>query len=170
MSSLSASSACVGPEMKKAKTVADGEEGEECTGPVQLLKLLNYTPHNVTVFHGPDVDPLSCPTTFVSCGTIRCCPKAQTENREMSERFGVPIVSPPEFDGIEGLPHELDDGKTGIIVSGIVASFMSTAAPRCYWIGPVFAPDAGWNEVRNGQGQITGVRRLVHYPWKGPVE
>lgn len=113
----------------------------------ETVKLINLTPHAITIIH--------------ETGTIVLPPSGQVA-RVATKRVSL---EPVEVDGIlipvhantygevEGLPDPADG--VGYVVSGQVLARVATR-------DDVFAPDTSpAGAVRNGEGQIIGVRGLV---------
>lgn len=140
---------------------SSADVGAESSAP----KLINYTSHPVVLKLEEKEEPFYM---YPSEGVVRCESREQELNADLSEAFGFPIVTSPEFIGVSGMPLERDDGNTGLIVSTIVAQYLSLIKPRL-WKGPVFSSDSDYNVIRicDSQEQIYAVRRLVVHPWVG---
>lgn len=132
----------------------------EKLGPVSAHELVtNLTPHDVTLCF--DDHKLTIPSkgkAYVACAEQTTLPALR-----MPGGPEVPVVSPPHYrsDNIRGL--EDVDPRTTIIVSMVVAQTMCDG--HTPWQGAVLTPDTGPESViRDAQGRIQGVRRLVR--WK----
>jgi hypothetical protein len=85
---------------------------------------------------------------------------------DYSKKVGVPVASKPQYGIVYGLPIARDDGKTGIIVSTIVAQAIvdksgdSLSANAHAWSGPIFTPDSGPNSAIMDGKILIGVKRL----------
>lgn len=122
-------------------------------------KLANLTPHTVTLYVGDDE------LTIPSHGEARvaCVEQTSLDALRMPGKLKIPVVSPPHYrsDNISGLENV--DQHTAIIVSMIVAQTMLDG--HMPWEGAILTPDTGpGSVVRDAQGRIQGVRRLVR--WK----
>lgn len=111
------------------------------------MKIINKTPHAVTVFDG-DGDPLA---TYQPCGLARA---------EQSETVVGEITVEPEsvplkrmvFGGVVGLPETADDDEY-FIVSSIAAQ--AARAVNHPLVDHLLVPS---DPVRNGDNQIIGCR------------
>lgn len=113
------------------------------------MKLINLTPHAVTV-QGP-----AGSITVEPSGTVA---RVATEEQDAGTVNGVPVVT-RQFGEVQGIPSdtELDaQGYDGALVSALVLSALEGQGRA-----RVFAPDTGPSAVRNEDGQIVAVTRLV---------
>ena len=111
--------------------------------------MLNRTPHAVVVF----VDGTS--HIIPASGIVARATSLPQEQEAPFAHEGVeiPCVTPPNFGGAEGI-----DGEEPILVSALVAPIAATVRAGIY------SPDTGpGSVVRDGQGQILGVRRLIRW-------
>lgn len=149
-----------------------------------MIRLLNYTPHPITVRYESDDKP---DLVFPSDGELRCTGSSQTLLPEWSDLCKVPVRTAPEFVGLDYTPRKQatddapsaadggkssgtpsqdftlkDDGGTGIIVSMVVGEYLRKHPTL--WSGPVFTPDTGTGSVmRDEGGRIVAVRRFCMY-------
>jgi hypothetical protein len=114
------------------------------------MKLINLTPHNVTIFDANDVT-----ITLASQGIAR----VDTTEQELQPLGNIPLVSAPIMGPVTGLPEPAEG--VGYIVSLMVLQHPDVAGRR-----DVFAPATGpkHHVVRDEQGRIAGVTRLVAAP------
>lgn len=109
------------------------------------MEIINLTPHNITI-RATDGDIIVPPS-----GTVA---RVFTRERDVSKTSPldkkIPVVA-REFGEAEGIPDPKED--TIYLVSAMVAS----ATLR----DDVFAPDTGPTAIRNENGQIEAVTRLV---------
>ena len=111
--------------------------------------MLNRTPHAVVVFLG-DTSPIFPASGIVARATSLPQEPVAPLAHEGAE---IPCVTPPNFGGAEGI-----DGEEPILVSALVAPIAAKVRTG------VFSPDTGpGSVVRDGQGQILGVRRLIRW-------
>ena len=111
--------------------------------------MLNRTPHAVVLFLGDTTH------TFPEAGVVARATSLPQEPVAPFAHEGVeiPCVTPPNFGGAEGI-----DGEEPILVSALVAPIAAKLRTG------VFSPDSGpGSVVRDGQGQILGVRRLIRW-------
>ena len=114
------------------------------------MNLLNLTPHAITV-------------VLADGNEVVFPPSGDTARVVMVEEhvdgfFTIPVIS-RQASGISGLPAERPEGYQGVLVSAMVLD----ALPKhpitpCY---RVFAPDTGSTALRNTEGHIVAVTRLV---------
>ena len=73
---------------------------------------------------------------------------------------GIPLVDPPAYESIRGLPPVPPDGEIpGLIVSRMVAPYIIDL-----WPGRVFVPDTSRESVvKDYRGKVIGVRRLEEW-------
>jgi len=111
--------------------------------------MLNRTPHAVVVFVGGRSH------IFPASGVVARATSVPQEQEAPFAHEGaeIPCVSPPNFGGAEGI-----DGEEPILVSALVAPIAATVRAG------VYSPDTGpGSVVRDDQGQILGVRRLIRW-------
>lgn len=110
------------------------------------MKILNYTPHAVTVFDG--CDPL---VTYAPSGLARATQTAETVAELFVDTGFVPVKK-MSFGAVEGLPESAEP-DTYFIVSAITAqAAKATNHPLHDRLLVVADP------VRNESGQIIGCR------------
>lgn len=70
---------------------------------------------------------------------------------------GIQVIEPHQYDDIDGLPAFRN---TNILVSEMLASYLVENG----WDGAIYAPDTSpQSAVRNKEGAITSVSRLIRY-------
>ena len=111
---------------------------------INNVKFVNLTPHKV-VLRTPKGEDIIVPPS----GTIA---RVSTHEQKAGELAGVPLIKRSFGEG-ENLPERKDD--TIYIVSSLVLS--AVPADRT----DVVAPDTGATAIRNSDGQIEAVTRLV---------
>jgi len=121
---------------------------------MDITCIRNATPHKVVLMipdpdhqwsdqdHWPAVE-------FMPSGIIARVSTTQTEDVELSQVLGVPVVK-EEAGAVQGLPNE--DHGTIWIVSTIVLNNSDRH--------DLIAPDTGPTAIRNAEGQIIGVIRF----------
>lgn len=121
------------------------------------MKVLNLTPHDVTVIgldcqvtypaSGQQVRMLSEPQVVVDCG--------------LGE---VPVVTAQSWSGVDESVN-IDSDVTHLLVSMPVGEFLARSSiSNKYWNYTIIGPDTGPDgAVRDGGGRIVGCRRLVLY-------
>jgi len=127
------------------------------------MKLINLTPHELVVrkdngfeaFFPPSGEVARVEVTQFSVGRVM-----GTESSHYPGNMGDLDVVRNEFGPVEGLPAPDPEGTTGYLVSSLVLSHPDVAGRD-----DVFAPDTGSTAVRNDQGQVVAVRRLVCAPY-----
>ncbi len=111
--------------------------------------MLNRTPHDVVVFAGHTSHIFPASGIVARATSLPQEPVAPFAH----EGVEIPCVTPPNFGGAEGI-----DGEEPILVSALVAPIAAKLRTG------VFSPDTGpGSVVRNDQGQILGVRRLIRW-------
>jgi len=136
------------------------------------MKLINLTPHSVTIFD-LDAEKIELPSSGVArvsteetdLGIIGQRPFAHSigEGGSIHEKGGmiggIPIVSSPILGPVVGLPKP-EEGVAYIV------SLMVLQHPDVHGRADVFAPATGPKHaaLRDEQGRITGVTRLVAAP------
>lgn len=126
------------------------------------MNVYNGTPHAII---------LCDPTTgaqlqeFPSNGMIRIN-ESRAEKDLKIEGFPYPLVAPPTFHGLIGMPDDID---ATLIVSMPVGQLIQ-ACPNI-WRGAVVGPDTGPDGVvRDAAGKIVGTKRFVVYKLHGLVQ
>jgi len=111
--------------------------------------IVNLTPHAITLVNG------EVTTTIPSSGVCRV---TSTPGALADVGLPVPVAQPTVFGEVTGLP-ERQDGVF-LVVSGLVAAaLVATGISRPDVLVPGTGPNDG--AVRDEQGRITGVTRLV---------
>ena len=106
------------------------------------MEFINLTPHTIVIkteTKEKKIDP---------SGTVA---RVAVEEKEAGEIEGIPVIK-RGFKEVEGLPEP----KDGVVY--LVSSLVLSAVKGR---GDVFAPDTGNTAIRNEQGQIEAVTRLV---------
>lgn len=103
--------------------------------------MLNLTPHPI-IIRRKDGDVI----TILTSGTVA---RVQTKEEVVGELDGIPVVT-RTFGAPEGLP---EDG-TPCLVSSLVLG-------ACQGKAGVYAPDTGPSAIRDENGHILAVTRLV---------
>lgn len=120
----------------RVETIADEDELRGLK-----MKLMNLTPHTITISSPEDGDLVIPPS-----GTVA---RVTTDEQVLSQS-PIPIIR-RSFGEVTGLP---DDPDVPVIVSSIVLAALP-GRPNTY------APDTGPSALRNDAGQIVAVTRLV---------
>jgi hypothetical protein len=109
-------------------------------------KMLNLTPHAITIEreNGERV-------TYPPQGVVARVETLEQDSGRMAA--GVPVVI-RRFGQITGLPP----GDEACLVSSLVLEAVYKGHP---WRRNVFAPDTGASAIRDGEGRIVAVRRLI---------
>ena len=125
----------------------------------------NLTPHTINICNEAGEVLVSLP----SDGKARVTSKQEVIREHFrvrpadSEGMVVPVVTPPIWGEITGLPwpHEMSPDDV-VLVSFIVGQRLAAAA---HYNGPrVMSPDTGKDSVvRSSDGQVRGVRRLIRW-------
>ena len=117
-----------------------------------MKKLVNLTPHPINVYlYG--TDPLVIPPS----GQVARVAQDYTVLGDLDLGDGrIPLVA-PLYGAIQGLPDPQDD--TFYIVSALVAQAAWAQGRK-----DVLAPDTGAGAVRDSDGRVIGVRRLLAHP------
>ncbi len=117
--------------------------------PTVPVEFLNLTPHPICL-RTADGGDLTIPPS----GQIARVAQHPSETLYLAG-FPVPVVTPPRFGAVEGLPEP--EGGVAYLVSGLVLSH--TPSDR----GDVFAPATGPKDgaIRDADGRIIAVTRLV---------
>ena len=111
-----------------------------------MIKLVNLTPHEITVVScGAGGDITIPPSGIVARAVVEC--------ELFMHLNGIPVVV-RESSGVEGLPEPVSG--TVFIVSSMALSATSRT--------DVVAPDTGDTAVRDGGGKIVAVTRFVGNP------
>lgn len=110
------------------------------------MKIINYTPHAVTVFDG--CDPL---VTYAPSGLARATQTAETVAELFVETGYVPVKR-MAFGAVEGLPETAEEDEY-FIVSSIAAQ--AARAVNHPLADRLLVPS---DPVRNENGQIVGCR------------
>lgn len=131
------------------------------------MTIINTTPHVIHLHTYTDgefgeatittYEPLKCDVRMTEV-------RAPVPDLRCTDLVGLHVECAPDFDAVSGLPVELDDGHTTIIVSMPVGQFLR--ANPVLWKGHVVGPDTGngkFGAVRNAAGQILGTKGLVLY-------
>lgn len=117
------------------------------------MNLINLTPHDLTVYLA-DGTTLTIPPSgmvarvaqeYVSVGDL-----------DLGGGLAVPLVA-TQYGAIQGLPDPVDG--VFYITSALVAQAAWSQGRK-----DVLAPDTGAGAVRDDQGRIVGVRRLLAHP------
>ena len=114
------------------------------------MNFINLTPHTVTIFD-IDAKKIELPSQGVA--------RVDTTDETLDPIGGVPVVSSPILGPVTGLPDPVEG--TAYIVSLMVLQHPDAAGRH-----DVFAPATGPKHaaLRDEQGRITGVTRLVAAP------
>lgn len=104
--------------------------------------MINLTPHPITL-RTPQGD-----LTFPPSGTLA---RVSTTDVQVGTLHGLPVIR-RQFGQVTGLPA---DCSAGVIVSAMVLGALPAGTPD------VYAPDSGPTAVRDTNGQIVAVTRLV---------
>jgi len=109
---------------------------------MKSINFINLTPHSIKIKRGEEIVEVK-PSGVVA--------RVSTREDIIGEIDGIPIIK-RRFGEVEGLPKE----KEGVIliVSSLVLSAVSGRKD-------VMAPDTGATAIRNSEGQISYVTRLV---------
>lgn len=115
--------------------------------------MLNLTPHSISIFdHASDKTLTICPS-----GTIARVTMTETE-KGFQAIEGLPVPFIVRTNGaVEGLPT---DG-TPCLVSSMVLDAVKQNPPAGFDLSTVFAPDTGPTAIRDENGRIQAVTRLV---------
>lgn len=114
-----------------------------------MLKIVNLTPHNLTVYPPEGDEPIA---TYSSEGVARVSVTATPIAGLGTEHGVIPVVS-REFGDVEGLP----EAKEGYLF--VVSSLVQGQVPHRR---DVLSPDTGpGSVVRDDDGRIVGVRRFT---------
>lgn len=113
-------------------------------------KLVNLTPHPVTLRVG-DKDVTMPPSGQVA----RVAAREDVVGDLEVEGLRVPVVF-RTLGEVEGLP-EPEDGTAYLVSALVLEALAKAGTPRA----DVFAPDTGASAVRDAQGRIVAVTRLV---------
>lgn len=134
----------------------------------------NFTPHPVTIFF-PDGSTKEYPSVG-NCraeSRQRCAGEWAADENEIWEAPNwagrqhvrvVPLMRPPEMDGVSWVPHAPQGNET-VIVSIVAAPVVVAEQPDLTVLVPDTGPDSA---VRDESGRIRGVRRLIL--WHDPEE
>ena len=114
-----------------------------------MTEFINLTPHAITI-RTAEGDLTVPPSGAVA----RAC----TRELETEPVSGVPAVI-RRFDGVEGPPPE-EEGVTYIVSSLVIAALENNFDERSARTD-VVAPDTGSTAIRNSDGHIVAVTRLV---------
>jgi hypothetical protein len=116
------------------------------------MKFVNLTPHTITIY-----DLYADKITLPSEGVAR----VETTEREMENVDNIPIVSAPIPGPVTGLPEP----SAGV---SYIVSLMVLQHPSLNGRQDVYAPATGPNHaaMRDGEGRIIGVTRLIAAPSK----
>lgn len=123
---------------RRARFAAFAEEIERLTAP-PLVEVVNLTPHPITVGE----------KTFSPSGKVARVAMDETDSGEMVA--GIPVIT-REMGEVTGLLAEREN--TIFLVSAMVLA-------EVHGREDVFAPDTGPTAVRDFEGRIQGVTRLV---------
>ena len=117
------------------------------------MEIINLTPHAIVVLRD---DGLGCleGAEFAPSGVVA---RVATKPGVKIEGNEFPLFTSTTFGEVEGLPAP--EPYKIYLVSALVAG-------RCVGRADVFSPGTGPNDgaVRNGQGQIAAVTRLIQAP------
>jgi len=108
-----------------------------------MARFINLTPHDIKIVGANGVE-----TVVPASGAIA---RVSTQERVVGSVDGIPLVK-REFGEVEGLPAPADN--TIYIVSSLVLSAIKGR-------GDVVAPDTGPTAIRDEQGRIQAVTRLI---------
>lgn len=118
----------------------------------------NLTPHEIVVFESQDPNShvkLRCP----SVGSVRLTPADVTTR--VRQMLGVPILDPPSYNGISGLPPREFPLSGIIIVSTVVAEYL---VKDNSWYAGIMVPATGPDHVvRDTEGKIIGTTAFYCY-------
>ena len=118
-----------------------------------MKRLVNLTPHPINVYlYG--TDPLVIPPSGAVARVTQ--DYAPVGDLDLGGGVVVPLVA-TLYGAIQGLPDPQDD--TFYIVSALVAQAAWAQGRK-----DVLAPDTGAGAVRDSDGKIIGVRRLLAHP------
>jgi len=116
------------------------------------VNLINLTPHDLTVYLA-DGTTLTIPPSGVVARVSQDYTPLGTLNLGNAQ---VPLVA-TTYGAIQGLPDPVDG--VFYITSALVAQAAWSQGRK-----DVLAPDTGAGAVRDDQGRIVGVRRLLAHP------
>lgn len=111
-----------------------------------VVKLVNLTPHDITVHDGLER------FTIPASGTVA---RVAVSQEEVHRTIGVPVVR-NTYGEVENLPEPQAD--TYFIVSSLVLEALRKEGSNRT---DVIAPDTGPTAIRDEQGRIVAVRRFV---------
>lgn len=111
------------------------------------MNWVNLTPHTINIIGVGEIPP---------SGKVA---RVEFTEREFMQQGGVPVIA-RKFKRVVNLPEAGFPGGPIYIVSSIVLDAMGRRANR----GDVVAPDTGNTAIRNENGQIIAVTRLVGVP------
>ena len=131
-------------------------------------ELFNFTPHAIVIFHSDGSQQIIGGAADDNGDRINV--RLDTRQTEVGLHFTknhplpIPIYTPQVATGILGLPECSADEQRlkPIVVSAMVGEYL--AANPAKWAGAVYSPDTSpASVVRDGAGQIVGVKRLMIY-------
>lgn len=117
------------------------------------MKLINLTPHEITIYLD-GADPLVIPPSGMVARVAQ--EYVSVGNLDLGGGIAVPLVA-TQYGAIQGLPDPVDG--VFYITSALVAQAAWSQGRK-----DVLAPDTGAGAVRDDQGRIVGVRRLLAHP------
>lgn len=112
------------------------------------MKIVNLTPHTVNIID----EKGNVTRSYEPSGTVA---RVSTVSQEVGTLDGVPVVR-TSYGDVEGLPDP--QNGTVYLVSLVVGQALAGKRDDIY--GPDTSPES---VVRDNQGQIVGVRRLVKF-------
>ena len=135
--------------------------------------VLNYTPHEITIFRGRDLPPIH----IESVGTCRaierqsCLGQIDVEaeiyyemgNWAAQDNPLVPLMAPPRYIGVEWLKGDPPTEGAFVIVSVLAAPVLANERPDLTILVPDTGPESA---VRGQDGRIEGIRRII--VWHDP--
>ena len=122
---------------------------------------VNLTPHDITVLADMPGSKtgLAARETYVPYGPVVRATGKKRKRIDTTED-GVPLVAPPDFDGVSDLPDEVNTEEYMLIMSTMAAEALLAKRPD--FRAAVVVPDTGPESVvRDAKGQIKGVRRFI---------
>jgi hypothetical protein len=112
------------------------------------MKLINLTPHGLTVYGPAGV------TEIPASGTLA---RVRSTTEVIGEVDGIPVIR-PEFQAIIGLP-DAQPGITYLVSTIILSALKAQGTHRSDVVAPATGPNDGC--IRNGAGQVQGITRLA---------
>jgi len=121
------------------------------------MRLINCTPHEITIHHEGGV--IALPPSG-SVARLVGGPLPDVRSLKTDGGASLRVTLPPSFEAIEGVPPY--DPDSAIVVSAMVGAQAPTLLGE-KWKGRVYGPDTGKDAVRNDAGHIVGVRGFILY-------